>query len=53
MKQTIKIKSFEITVDLDAYMREYGIDIKKEAIDMIRQTAIDAINAQLENIGAK
>ena len=53
-KQTVTVKSFKIEdVDLEAYMEQYGIESKKEAIETIRQTAIDAINAQLELIGVK
>lgn len=52
--QSITIKSFKISdVDLESYMQQYGIEDKKVAIETIRQTAIDAINAQLELIGVK
>lgn len=50
----IKIQSFEIgEVDLKAYMEEYDIETEKQAIADIRQTAIDAIIAQLQLIGVK
>ena len=53
METTVKIKGFEITVDIQAYMEMYNIETKKEAIETIRQTAIDAIIAQLQLIGVK
>ena len=53
-KKTVTVKSFKIeNVDLEAYMKEYGIETKQQAIETIRATAIDAINAQLELIGVK
>ena len=52
--KNIKIKSFTIkAVDIKFYMDEYDIETEEEAIETIRQTAIDAINAQLIRIGAK
>lgn len=50
----VKIKGFIIeNVDIEAYMEEYEIETKAEAIRIIRQTAMDAIIAQLEMIGVK
>jgi len=47
-----KVKvSFTLTVNINDYMNEYGLDDEKQAAESIRQDAENAARAQLESLG--